>query len=276
MRYLLVLFVICTLGGLARGQGAGLTDAQLKKLVGPVALYPDPLLNTILDASMHPSALVAAGDSQKQTGGKVDAASPASVKALLKYPQVLAMLDGQLSWTARLGNAYKSQKAAVMAAIQTVRKEAKAAGNLSSNTNQKVTQDGDDIDVIPTDADDVYIPFYDPAALYVAPPYGYPVVHYWLGTGWYSGEGSYYWYGGWKRIHHYYHPNYHPVYHHYPHHVAYNPWHYNHHPAYHGYHPAHTYGYHHHIYPGYGFGRTMDPHGPVFRDRGFRGGGRRR
>ena len=39
-----------------------LNETEIENLVAPVALYPDPLLDQVLDASQYPSVLVEAGD----------------------------------------------------------------------------------------------------------------------------------------------------------------------------------------------------------------------
>jgi hypothetical protein len=72
-----------------------------------------------------------------------------------------------------------------MNAIQTLRAEAQQAGNLQSTPQQIVTDQGSDIMIEPANADVVYVPYYNPAAVYGAwaypgyDPYyfsGYPYV----------------------------------------------------------------------------------------------------
>ena len=55
-----------------------------------------------------------------------------SVKALTQFPIVLDNMTKNLSWTSALGEAYHTQAADVMSAIQFLRAKAKAAGNLKS------------------------------------------------------------------------------------------------------------------------------------------------
>jgi hypothetical protein len=61
-----------------------------------------------------------------------------SVKALTEFPSVLANMDKNLSWTSSLGDAYMNQQQDVMDAVQVMRQRAETAGNLKSNSQQKV------------------------------------------------------------------------------------------------------------------------------------------
>jgi hypothetical protein len=73
-----------------------LADAQLDQLLGPVALYPDPLIAQILPASTLPAQIVLA-DRYVSGGGDPNQIDQQpwdpSVQALARYPNVLAM-DG--------------------------------------------------------------------------------------------------------------------------------------------------------------------------------------
>ena len=157
----------------AGGSGAPMaghaSDAQLEKLVAPIALYPDKLLDDVLEASQSPSQLAAAAEFLKAPKGalKEDPSWPDSVKALLSYPSVLANMDANLMWVARLGNAAQSQQKAVEQAIQYVRAQAAKAGNLKSTSQQTVTDDGGSYEIQPVNPDDVQVPQYDPAYIYV-------------------------------------------------------------------------------------------------------------
>ncbi len=163
------------------------TDEQLEKLVAPVALYPDTLLTEVLDACQHPSAIVAAGDFLKAQKGTVtpDPQWPKSINALLHYPDVLMNMDGNLGWATRLGNAWKTQKADVKAAVNYVRQNAAKAGNLKSNDKQNVSDDDGDYSITSADPSVLYVPQYDPAYLYVPGAYyggygyvGAPMLHF--------------------------------------------------------------------------------------------------
>jgi len=155
--------------------------AQLQALVAPIALYPDALVAQVLSASTFPDQVAIAdywlGENKSLTGGAlmqaVDKQSwDASVKALTQFPSVLDNLAKNLSWTSALGEAFHNQQADVMAAIQTLRAKAKAAGNLKTTAQVTVVQQSPQVIVIqPTNPQVVYVPEYNPAVVY-----GYPYV----------------------------------------------------------------------------------------------------
>ena len=75
-----------------------------------------------------------------------------------------------LAWTSQLGEAYHNQQADVMAAVQTLRAQAKAAGNLKSGSQITVVQQSPQTIVIqPTNPQVVYVPTYNPAIVYGTP-----------------------------------------------------------------------------------------------------------
>src|ERR1700733_10691962 len=94
-----------------------LSDAQLDQLLGPIALYPDPLIAQILPASTLPTQIVLA-DRYVSDGGDPNQVDQqpwdASVQPLVRYPEVLKWLDDNLGWTTELGQAFLNQQQAVM------------------------------------------------------------------------------------------------------------------------------------------------------------------
>src|SRR5580693_6264083 len=133
MRTLLSLFAAVCLVGSLRAQGTRYTPEQLDQMVGPIALYPDPLIALILPASTVPSDLSAAAQYLASNGdpSQVDAQSwDQSVKGLAHYPDVLKWMNDNISWTQTLGAAFAMQPADVMKSIQQLRAEAQAAGTL--------------------------------------------------------------------------------------------------------------------------------------------------
>ena len=93
-----------------------------------------------------------------------------SVKALTEFPSVLDNLAKNLTWTSSLGEAYHNQPSEVMAAIQTLRAKAKAAGNLKSTPQITVVQQTPQTIVIqPANPQVVYVPEYNPAVIYGTP-----------------------------------------------------------------------------------------------------------
>ncbi|MGA8740093.1 MAG: DUF3300 domain-containing protein [Terracidiphilus sp.] len=172
------------------GQGAPLGADELQQLLAPIALYPDALVAQILGASTFPDQVNdAAGwlqQNQSFTGKDLMQAVDAqqwdpSVKALTQFPSVLDNLAKNLSWTSALGEAYHTQTADVMAAVQVLRAKAQAAGNLKSGSQITVVQESPQTIIIqPANPQVVYVPTYNPAVVYgypyVTPGYSTPAV----------------------------------------------------------------------------------------------------
>jgi Protein of unknown function (DUF3300) len=158
------------------GQGAPLSANELQQLVAPIALYPDALVAQILGASTFPDQVAAASvwlqQNKNLTGASLMQAVDAqpwdpSVQALTQFPSVLDNLTKNLSWTSALGEAYHTQASDVMSAIQVLRAQAMAAGNLKSGSQITVVQQSPQVIVIqPTNPQVVYVPQYNPTVVY--------------------------------------------------------------------------------------------------------------
>ncbi len=145
---------------------------QLDQLLGPIALYPDPLVAVILPASTAPADVTLAANYLAANGAPdgIDAQSwDASVKALARYPDVLKWMSGNLEWTQALGAAFTQQPADVMKSIQQLRVQARAAGSLVTTPQQQVVLEGDNIRIVPAQPNVIYVPAYDPAIVYETP-----------------------------------------------------------------------------------------------------------
>ena len=151
------------------------SQGELDAVLAPVALYPDPLVTHILNASVYPQDVAAAAAwtrANPQLQG--DAALAAvegqpwhpSVKALVAYPEVLGRMAESPQWLADLGSAYTGSPDAVNAEIQQLRQRAQASGNLQSNSEQYVYQQGNDIVVQPVYPGVIYAPYYNPYIVY--------------------------------------------------------------------------------------------------------------
>ena len=155
--------------------------SELQALVAPIALYPDALVAQILAASTFPDQVAVASywlqQNKSLTGSSlmqaVDQQSwDPSVKALTQFASVLDNMAKNLSWTSSLGEVYHNQEAEVMTAVQTLRAQAKAKGNLQSSSQIKVVQQTPQTIVIQSASPQiVYVPQYNPAVIY-----GYPYV----------------------------------------------------------------------------------------------------
>jgi hypothetical protein len=159
-----------------------LTPDQLNQLVAPIALYPDTLIAQILAAATYPIQIVDAdrwrrsqsGTSQQIASKANDQSWDPSVKALTAFPTVLAQLDKNLDWTTTLGNAYYNQPQDVMDAIHAMRQSAQASGNLKSSAQETVSTANGNIIIAPANPSVVYVPVYNPWAVYGAPLAVYP------------------------------------------------------------------------------------------------------
>ena len=163
-----------------------LSEQQLSQLLGPIALYPDPLIAVILPAATLPTQIVLA-DRYVEGGGDTNQIEQqpwdASIQALAHYPALLKWMDDNLNWTTTLGDAFLNQQDDVMDAVQRLRASAQNLGNLQSTPQQQVTDDGGSIEIVPSDPDVIYVPVYDPNAVYYQSPVGLPFITFGGGFG---------------------------------------------------------------------------------------------
>src|SRR6476646_2839920 len=185
----------------AAPQEQSLSEGELDALVAPIALYPDALLAQVLMASTYPLEVVQAERWKKANkslkGDKLKAALykhdwDASIKALVATPTVLAMMNGDLDWLEKLGDAVLAQQADLMDAIQRLRAKAEANGKLKTTKEQKVTvtkeADQEVIVIEPTSPETVYVPYYEPAVVYGTWDYPeYPPYYFAPAPGWVVG-----------------------------------------------------------------------------------------
>lgn len=153
-----------------------LSSDQLDELLGPIALYPDPLISEILPAATFPNQIGVAGRYLTAGGvsNKVDQQSwDPSVQALTHYPTVLKWMDENQAWTTELGKAFLNQQQEMMDSLQRLRKHALNVGNLKSTPQQEVVNDTGDIEILPAGDDTMYLPEYQDNAVYYED--GYPV-----------------------------------------------------------------------------------------------------
>ncbi|SDI34171.1 DUF3300 domain-containing protein [Paraburkholderia phenazinium] len=169
---------------------AALAPAALDQMLAPIALYPDPLIAQILMAATYPLEIVEAHrwlqdpNNAALSGNSLATALTSqpwdpSVKSLVAFPQILAMMDGNLEWTERLGDTFLADQAAVSNAIQRLRQTAAAAGTLNTTQQQVVTTTPEEITIEPAMPDVVYVPVYDPELIYGVWPYpGFPPYYF--------------------------------------------------------------------------------------------------
>lgn len=161
---------------------------ELNQILAPIALYSDDLIAQILMASTYPLEVVEAErwvkanpslkGSQLTTALEKQNWDP-SVKSLVNFPQVLAMMNDKLDWTQKMGDAFLAQQKDVMNTVQSLRAKAKAQGNLKTTREQKVVVEGQVIVIQPADPQVIYVPTYNPTVVYGAWPYpAYPPYSY--------------------------------------------------------------------------------------------------
>jgi hypothetical protein len=167
-----------------------LSPEELEQLVARIALYPDDLVALVLPASTNPLQIVQA--ERYLAKRKADPKAPLddkwddSVKSLLNYPEVIAMMSNDLDWTAALGEAVVADQGEVLEAVQTFRRKTQAAGNLKTDPKQTVVVEQEVIKIVPTDPQVIYVPQYNPTTVVVSGGYSawgyyptpYPVYYY--------------------------------------------------------------------------------------------------
>ena len=188
-----LLLALVALPAVTYAQGAPtFKKEEIEQLVAPIALYPDPLLAQILMASTYPLEVVEAARWVKSNPNVKDKALEdamaqqkwdPSVKSLTAFPQVLTMMNDKLDMTQKLGDAFLAQQKDVLDAVQSLRSKAQAAGNLASSKEQTVSTAQEAgttvIKIEPAQPQTVYVPTYNPTAVYGAWPYpAYPPYSY--------------------------------------------------------------------------------------------------
>src|ERR1700679_3533451 len=144
---------------------------ELDRLVGRVALYPDPLLSQIFAAATFPDQIPdAAGWADQHhylTGDALAAAIfsdhlpwDPSVQSLRPFPSVLDMMASDMGWTEELGNAFLAQQPDVMDAVQRLRHQAWNYGYLRTNP-QIIVNNGPYIEILPANPAFIVLPFYN-------------------------------------------------------------------------------------------------------------------
>ena len=158
---------------------------DMERLVDRIALYPDPLLGNIVAAATYSDQIIDAeawAHRHAYLHGEALARAIAddrlwfdpSVQALLPFPEELDMMARDIDWTRRLGEAFLSNRAGVMDAVQRLRRRAWDYGYLRS-TPQIMVHNGPYIDIVPVDPAFYYVPYYDPAIVFFPPRPGFRV-----------------------------------------------------------------------------------------------------
>jgi uncharacterized membrane protein YgcG len=179
--------------------------ADLEKLAAPIALYPDPLIATILPAAAYPLEIVQAARFVADTNNLANLdAQPwdENVKAVAAVPAAIQKLNDDLPWTISLGEAFIAQPKELMDTIQSLRAKAQSLGTLKTtpqqvvivtnyvvvqtNVTQVVMVTNQVVQIQPANPQVIYVPAYDPWYVYYPPPVYYvgppPVVTFAVGV----------------------------------------------------------------------------------------------
>lgn len=163
--------------------------AELEKLVAPIALYADPLIATLLPASVYPLEIVQAARFVANTNNLPQLeAQPwdENVKAVARVPALIQKMNDDLPWTIELGEAFLAQDKDVMDTIQDLRAKAQKAGTLQTTQQQVVVVTNmvvqttveqrvvvvtnTVVQIQPSSPEVVYVPTYHPYSVYYPPP----------------------------------------------------------------------------------------------------------
>jgi hypothetical protein len=151
-------------------------QAELERLVAPVALYPDTLLSLVLMAATYPAEITEAARWSKQNPGLQGEAAvravtrqpwDTSVRVLAGFPLLLSQMSESMDWTRRLGQSYLAREAQVLDAVQGLRQRALSAGHLRGG-ELAVERRGANIVIESASASSVHVPHYSPATLFGA------------------------------------------------------------------------------------------------------------
>ena len=160
-----------------------LSSQALEQLVAPIALYPDDLIAIVLPASTDPVGVVLAArylqeglqeklpqsqnNQEPQPVNSAQLSESQALDALRHYPDVLAKMNADLTWTRALGEAAASQQGDLLDAIQDYRKAATDSGFLRNDEHQVVEATENTVVIRPRDAQVIYVPDYSPRQVVV-------------------------------------------------------------------------------------------------------------
>lgn len=166
-------------------QASKYTPEALETLLAPVALYPDAVLAQVLASATNPQEVLDAGNwlvAHPNLKGKELTAAIAPLgftpptMSLMHFPTVMDMMCLKMEWTTELGSAFLADEPGVLAAVQRLRQQAMEVGNLKDSEQMKVARDEQNnqqiVTIAPANPDVVYVPQYDPTAVYSPPAAG--------------------------------------------------------------------------------------------------------
>jgi hypothetical protein len=155
------------------------SSAQLDRLVGRIALFPDPLLAQLFAAITFddeiPAAMLwadrhtdLAGENLAEAMRAAQLAWAPSVQALLPFPIVLDRIVADTNWMKDLSTAILVEQREVLNAVQRQRGKAVAFGYLRSDGHNLVDSTSY-ISILPIKPAYIFVPSYDPDVVFVPP-----------------------------------------------------------------------------------------------------------
>ncbi len=148
---------------------------RIDQLVAAIALYPDDLLALILTASTYPEEwseaarwietpdyMLIRSDRDRLRQRLAEKDWDPSVRSLVFFPMLLAMMDSDRDWSDALGDAVLAQLPDVMNEVQRLRELAWNAGWMKATEFQRFEKQESRIVILPSTAGIIFIPYYDP------------------------------------------------------------------------------------------------------------------
>jgi len=154
--------------------------AELDKLLAPIALYPDALLGQMLLCAGSPGKVGTLREwmaghptlkgTELQDAVKAAGFEPSFV-VIVVFPEIVDRMADDLAWTAKIGQAFATNRSAVFESIQRLRARARDAGKLKTTSHQEVetrtTSSGQQVITIePSSPQVVYVPQYNAQTVY--------------------------------------------------------------------------------------------------------------
>lgn len=173
LRAMLWVLALCAGAGASEFNHRAERYLPIDSLLAPVALYPDPLLSTLITALDYPQQLRYAQQwfeqhhgqlNQRQLleGGRDNGWHP-SVTALTQFPYVLGQVSQQPLWVQHLRAFKQADLPFLLARLQVLRSIALEKGFLASNEFQHVIADPSQIYIQPHTEHTYFVPYYNAA-----------------------------------------------------------------------------------------------------------------
>ena len=145
---------------------------DLRAMVSPVALYPDPLLGLVLQGSTQPAQVVLAQRFleryEQDTSLTPTTTGTTAWSVCSTIPTSSASMSDSLDWTQELGQAVADDLDGVQLAVQELRWTAYQGGVLRSNEYQEVVVARDIIAILPAQKESIAVPQYEGGDLLAA------------------------------------------------------------------------------------------------------------